>query len=109
LLLLAPRTPGRRVERLPVELDEVVGEAVETAQAVDPERPIDLRAESAVVVGARVRLRQIVDNLLANVRAHTPPGSPVSVSLTRVDGTAEIAVSDAGPGCDQGHLAHVLG
>jgi two-component system OmpR family sensor kinase len=108
LLLLARLDDGRPLERVPVELDEVVGEAVETAQAVDPERPIDLRAESAVVVGDRVRLRQIVDNLLANVRAHTPPGSPVSVSLTRVDGTAEIAVSDAGPGLDEEHLAHVF-
>ena len=108
LLLRARLDYGRPLERVPVELDEVVGEAVETAQAVDPERPIDLRAESAVVVGDRVRLRQIVDNLLANVRAHTPPGSPVSVSLTRVDGTAEIAVSDAGPGLDEEHLAHVF-
>jgi two-component system OmpR family sensor kinase len=108
LLLLARLDDGRPLERVPVELDEVVGEAVETAQAVDPERPIDLRAESAVVVGDRVRLRQIVDNLLANVRAHTPADSPVSVSLTRIDGTAEIAVSDAGPGLDQEHLAHVF-
>ena len=59
-------------------------------------------------IGDRVRLRQIVDNLLANVRAHTPPDSPVSVTVTRVNGTAEIAVSDAGPGLDEEHLAHVF-
>ena len=108
LLLLARLDDGRPFERVPVELDEVVGEAVETAHAVDPERPIDLQVDPAVVIGDRVRLRQIIDNLLANVRAHTPRDSPVSVTVTRVNGTAEIAVSDAGPGLDEEHLAHVF-
>ncbi|HET6683121.1 MAG TPA: HAMP domain-containing sensor histidine kinase [Gaiella sp.] len=108
LLLLARLDDGRPLERVPVELDEVVGEAVETAHAVDPDRSIELTAEPAVVVGDRVRLRQIVDNLLANVRAHTPADSAVFVSLTRVNSSAEIAVTDAGPGLDEEHLAHVF-
>jgi two-component system OmpR family sensor kinase len=108
LLLLARLDDGRPLEREPVELDEVVGEAVETAQAVDPERAIELHAEPATVLGDRVRLRQIVDNLLANVRAHTPAGTPASVSVRRKNGSAEIAVTDAGPGLDEEHLEHLF-
>ncbi len=108
LLLLARLDDGRPLERRTVRLDEVVGEAVETAQTVDPNRRIELRTEPAVVVGDRDRLCQIVDNLLANVRAHTPPGTGASVSVTRHDGSAEIAVSDAGPGLDQEQLEHVF-
>ena len=108
LLLLARLDDGRPLERERVQLDEVVGEAVETAHAVEPERPIELEADPAVVIGDRDRLRQIVDNLLANVRAHTPPGTPVAVSVRRQNGTAEIAVSDAGPGLDEEHLANVF-
>ena len=108
LLLLARLDDGRPLEREPVELDEVVGEAVETAQAVDPDRAIELHAEPATVLGDRVRLRQIVDNLLANVRAHTPPGTPASVSVRRRNGSAEIAVTDAGPGLDEEHLEHLF-
>ena len=108
LLLLARLDDGRPLEREPVRLDDVVGEAVETALTVDPERPIELHCEPAVVVGDRDRLRQIVDNLLANVRAHTPPGTPASVSVTRRNGTAEIAVTDSGPGLDEEHLEHVF-
>ena len=108
LLLLARLDDGRPLERDRVQLDEVVSEAVETAHAVEPERPIELEAEAAVVVGDRDRLRQIVDNLLANVRAHTPPGTPVSVSVNRRNRTAEIAVTDAGPGLDEEHRAHVF-
>lgn len=108
LLLLARLDDGRPLERARVRLDEVVAEAVDTARAVDPGRPLELRAEEAVVAGDRDRLRQIVDNLLANVRAHTPPGAPASVSVTRRDGSAEIAVADAGPGLDEEQLAHVF-
>ena len=108
LLLLARLDDGRPLERERVELDEVVGEAVETAQAVDPDRAIELHAEPATVLGDRVRLRQIVDNLLANVRAHTPPGTSASVSVTRRNGSAEISVTDAGPGLDEEHLEHLF-
>jgi two-component system OmpR family sensor kinase len=108
LLLLARLDDGRPLERERVQLDDVVGEAVETAHAVEPERPIELHADPAVVIGDRDRLRQIVDNLLSNVRAHTPSGTPVSVSVRRRNGTAEIEVTDSGPGLDEEHLAHVF-
>jgi two-component system, OmpR family, sensor kinase len=108
LLLLARLDDGRPLERVPVALAEVVGEAVETAHAVEPARPIELTAEPLAVIGDRVRLRQIVDNLLANVRAHTPADAAVSVTLTRVNGSAEIAVTDSGPGLDAEHLAHIF-
>jgi two-component system OmpR family sensor kinase len=61
-----------------------------------------------VVIGDRDRLRQIVDNLLANVRAHTPPGTPVAISVRRRNGAAAIAVRDSGPGLDAEHLEHVF-
>ena len=81
LLLLARLDEGRPLEREPVQLDDVVGEAVETARMVEPGRPIELDADTAVVLGDRDRLRQIVDNLLSNVRAHTPPETPVHVTV----------------------------
>jgi len=98
LLLLARLDEGRPLEREPVELERVVGEAVDTALTVDPDRKIELDAEHAVVLGDRDRLRQIVDNLLSNVRAHTPPATPVRVSLSTENGAALIEVADSGPG-----------
>ena len=65
LLLLARLDEGRPLEREPVELDEVVSEAVDAAVAVDPDRPVDLEADPVVVLGDRDRLRQVLDNLLA--------------------------------------------
>ena len=100
LLLLARLDEGRPLERKPVELREVVGEAVETARTVEPERPIDFEAESAIVIGDRDRLRQVVDNLLSNLRAHTPPGSAAEVRVSRNGQSAVIEVEDSGPGLD---------
>ena len=97
-LLLARLDEGRPLERKPVELDDLVREAVETARAVEPEREIALTTEPAEVVGDAHRLRQVVDNLLANARSHTPAGTAVSVTVATNDGHAVIEVADAGPG-----------
>jgi two-component system OmpR family sensor kinase len=98
LLLLARLDEGRPLASEPVELEDVVKEAVETARAVDPGRPIEAGVQPATVLGDRDRLRQIVDNLLANVREHTPAGAPVRVRLDREDESAVLEVEDAGPG-----------
>jgi two-component system OmpR family sensor kinase len=100
LLLLARLDEGRPLERELVELDDVVGEAVETAATVEPERAIELEAEPVAVLGDRERLRQIVDNLLSNVRAHTPPRAPVRVRVGRDNGHAVVEVNDTGPGLE---------
>ena len=86
----------------------MVGEAVETAQAVEPDRPIEFSSEHAVVLGDRERLRQVVDNLLANVRAHTPPSTPVRVDVSLDDGRALLQVEDRGPGLSDEQLAQVF-
>jgi two-component system OmpR family sensor kinase len=98
LLLLARLDEGRPLAQEPVPLHDVVAEALETAQTVDPERPVEADIDAAVVLGDRDRLRQVVDNLLANVRAHTPEGAPMRVVLRRVGEVAELEVTDSGPG-----------
>jgi two-component system OmpR family sensor kinase len=108
LLLLARLDEGRPLRHEPVELDEVVREAVDAAQAVDPSRSIALETEPMSVVGDHDRLRQIVDNLLANVRAHTPVDTPVRVSVAPDDGSAVIEVSDEGPGMSDEELERVF-
>lgn len=99
LLLLARLDQGRPLERKQVDLSELAGEAVDAARAVEPERPIELEApEPLVVPGDPGRLRQVIDNLLANVRAHTPSSAAAKVRVRRENGSAVVEVADEGPG-----------
>jgi len=108
LLLLARLDEGRPLERKPVDLAAVVREAVDAARVVEPERPIDLSVEPATVTGDEARLRQVLDNLLANARAHTPEGTAVSVDLQRVDGRARLSIADHGPGVTEEQAERVF-
>jgi len=96
LLLLARLDSGRPLERQPVDLSRLLLEAVDDARVVDPERSwrLSLPDEPITVTGDGARLHQVVSNLLANARTHTPPGSTVTVTATRQGFT----VHDDGPG-----------
>ena len=99
LLLLARLDDGMVIEREPVELPGVVDAAVDAACAADPERPIAVDLQRPLtVVGAASRLRQVVDNLLTNVRVHTPPKTLIYVSLGSDGDSVVLEVEDAGPG-----------
>ena len=99
LLTLARLDEGVPMERESVELVSLVSEGVRTAMAVGPQWPVEFWAPHPVeVTGDADRLRQVVDNLLANVRAHTPEGTTTTVRVDEVEGQAEIEVHDTGPG-----------
>jgi two-component system OmpR family sensor kinase len=98
LLLLARLDEGRKLEREPVRLDELAAEAVETSRAVDASHPIELELEPATVLGDRRALRQVVDNLLGNIRSHTPPGTLAHVRVRAAGGDATVEIADEGPG-----------
>ena len=108
LLLLARLDEGRPLEQKPVDLAAVVSEAVDAARVVEPDRPIELAVARATVTGDEARLHQVLDNLLANARTHTPAGTPVSVELRQVDGRAELSVADHGPGLTEEQAPRVF-
>jgi two-component system OmpR family sensor kinase len=109
LLLLARLDQGRAVETKPVDLTALAGEAVDAAHAMEPGRPLALEAPAAITVtGDAERLRQVIDNLLANVRAHTPADAATAVRVRRESSNAVLEVTDSGPGMDAEHASHVF-
>ena len=117
LLLLARLDAGRELRREEVDLVGLLVDTVADARAAGPdhdwqlnlavlEPPADATPEEAedflpeppLVIGDEARLRQVVVNLLANARVHTPAGSHVTTTLTREGDTLIVRIHDDGPG-----------
>jgi len=94
----------------PVDLSSVVRTCVERAASADPARTWQPRIAAGLVAeGDEELLGRAVDNLLANVRAHTPAGTVASV-IARDDGRGGVVVevSDDGPGVQADRLPHIF-
>jgi two-component system, OmpR family, sensor kinase len=100
LLLLARLDQSREMAQDPVDLNLLLTEAVASAKAAGPNHPIEVSLPSAevFVLGDSQRIHQVVANLLANARTHTPEGSLIKVSLEQGVAETIISVSDNGPG-----------
>ncbi len=109
LLLLARLDQGRPLRRDPVNMSRICDDAAADHRAVDPARPLVAAIEPGVTVaGDDDRLRQVIGNLLANVRAHTPAGTLAELLVSRTGDTAELRVIDHGPGIPPEHAAQVF-
>ncbi|MEU4895736.1 ATP-binding protein [Streptomyces sp. NPDC044780] len=101
LLLLARLDEGRPLRATEVNLATLVAEAVWDARAAGTGHDWQLALhldEPASVTGDPDRLHQVVANLLANARVHTPPGTRVAVAVEATCARRVIRVRDDGPG-----------
>jgi two-component system OmpR family sensor kinase len=110
LLLLARLDQAREMDAKPVDLAQVVTDAVISARAAGPEHPVTFSAPTGdfYTLGDVNRIHQVVANLLANARAHTPAGTPITVSLEHGSDGIRISVADKGPGLSEEHKAKIF-
>jgi len=101
LLELARLDRHSSLDLTETDLSALVADAVADAQAVEPRRPVSARTpKSLLVVADEPRIRQVLANLLGNVREHTAPDTPVSVRLSEAGQGALLEVTDSGQGMD---------
>ena len=109
LAILAREDEGPAPGRYRVDLAAVAADAVADARTIDADRPIELSVSTEVpVAGDDARLEQMVHNLLRNALAHTPPGTPVEVSVAVESDHAVLQVRDGGPGMSAEQADHVF-
>lgn len=87
-----------------VRLDLVVQEAIERAHRHSPQTQFEVQLSPLLIGGAPQRLARVVNNLIDNAVAYSPPGTPVEVELRRT----ELTVRDHGPGIAEQDLPHVF-
>jgi two-component system OmpR family sensor kinase len=99
LLELARLDRASSLDLTETDLAALARDAVADALAVEPDRPVTADVPPSLVVTAdEPRIRQVLANLLSNVRAHTPPSTAVTVRLYPAGDGAVLEVSDDGPG-----------
>jgi two-component system OmpR family sensor kinase len=100
LLLLARLDSGRPLVREQVDLCRLAADAVSDAHIAGPDHTwnLDLPVDPLYVAGDEARLHQVVANLLANSRVHTPPGTVVTLAVTTDHDAVLLRVVDDGPG-----------
>lgn len=102
LLLLARLDEGNAIEGAPVDLSRLLIDTMSDARAAGPDHvwELDLPSEAVQVHGDQARLHQVIANLLANARTHTPAGTVVTAALRPTGDSVTIEVADTGPGID---------
>lgn len=113
LLTLARADEGRfDIHRTPIEIEPLVREVYETAVILGEDAGLTLalpRLENAVVMGDRIRLRQLLLNLVTNAIKYTPRGGRVEVAAShRTPDEITISVRDTGIGISATDLPHVF-
>ncbi len=110
LLLLSRLDAEMALDLQPTDLSEIAINAVSDASAADRTRNWRLKLPEQPVCGMadRARLHQVLANLLANVRGHTPPGATATVLLRSAGQEAIIEVADDGPGIPPALLPRVF-
>src|SRR5262249_10423761 len=100
LLLLARLDDGRPLERDDVDLTRLAIDTIADAQAAGPDHhwQLELPDDPLEITRDTPRMHQLIANLLTNARAHTPPGTNVTLAVLPNAHDVQISVTDDGPG-----------
>jgi signal transduction histidine kinase len=109
LLELARLDRNSSLDLTDTDMAELVRDAVADAKAVEPGRPVSATTPPRLIVVAdEPRIRQVLANLLGNVREHTSPDTPVAVRLAQAGQGALLEVTDAGQGMSEDAAARAF-
>jgi two-component system OmpR family sensor kinase len=108
LLQLAHLDEEQPLQICEVDLTRLVSTTIREARDAGGLTITSALDPGVIVDGDESRLRRIIDNLLTNIRVHTPEGTRAHVTLRMDNRQAVLEVRDDGPGIPAEHAAHVF-
>ena len=109
LLMLARMDQSRELVIADVDLSALLQEAVTSAQVAGPDHVITSNISAGVMTkGDADKIYQVVTNLLANARAHTPAGTSITVSAYKEGADSLVTIADNGPGLTSEDQARIF-
>lgn len=113
LLDVSRISTGRlELKRERIDLCESVDAALDVSQplisAAGHQLEVQIPQGPILIEGDRVRLTQVVGNLLINAAKYTPTGGRIGLTVVRQSGGVVITVADNGIGIPRAMLAHVF-
>ncbi|MGB7323537.1 MAG: CheR family methyltransferase [Rubripirellula sp.] len=100
------------LQRELVDMKEIAEESVRSLQGSFDQKQqhvsLHIESDSFPIVGDRIRLLQVVENLLANSRRYTQSGGKVDVRLAVQDGRVVLSVTDNGQGISPDHIESIF-
>jgi signal transduction histidine kinase len=102
------RTPGRRIELLPVLRSAIQGAEGAFGERGASIRPLPLAAAPAWILGDAMALEQLFLNLLLNAAQAVAPGGHAAVLVDADGADLLVIVTDTGSGISADHLQQVL-
>ncbi|MCL2653333.1 MAG: HAMP domain-containing histidine kinase [Propionibacteriaceae bacterium] len=110
MLMLARLDEGTPVTSRPVDIGELLVNAVSDASVAGPDHhwKFDVPDEPLTVMGDENQLHEVVANLLGNARKHTPADTHILASAKRVGQQVVLSVADDGPGVPDALQRHIF-
>jgi two-component system sensor histidine kinase KdpD len=99
-----------RLNRSPSDVMDLASVVADSARRMSSDHPLTISVEDDIPLVSLdfILMVQVLANLLGNVAVHTPPGTPVQLSMEKSGDGISITVADRGPGVDPEELPHLF-
>ena len=93
------------------DLQELLSFLCEDVEILAREKGLEFKAgpfTASMIKGDKIKMRQMFINIMENAIKYTPAGGCVSVSASKKNSTAIVAIKDTGAGIPPEHLPHIF-